>query len=591
MNDPRQNQQVDENQVIGQEPFPLKLHALLEETEERGFSSIISWQDGNAFQVHNKDLFAEMVMPIYFDSTNYKTFQRNLNLWGFRTISKGPCKGEVSHALFIRGKPDLCRSMVRVRNKTNPPERFYSQPQHENAVVAAAGGNTMTSFPSSESLVRSSGTPTISSIPAPFSGMTGLGAALVALIKAQQQQQQQQQQGPPDSQQILNAPVSACPPAPTNNGGNSQSLAPALAALLQGLAGSGTQTNTVSTFSPSPPPPPPQTQPNLLFAQSQPQHAPMTPLNDQLLKLLALQQQQTQQQQQQHQQQLHHHHQQQQQEQANANSSPAMPCSDTATSVGSGSGNFPAVPGLPLMGTLQCQPAASGTTSSEERKPAQSPSSSSSETIPNLKPGSKLVACRARGMAMEHNTHVSENIRRMEWSLYFCSCFAHDDDSPFRLLCFVKTAYFEVTPDMSHGSDLVCSYPQCRNGGVKFLYCKYCDAVIARRSFRSQHLHSGEGLPSSCSNEPVAKRRKMGDYTTTTESVALVSNDGDSSSLRSSNHGNETAAQLEQVKKSWENMLNQRAGHKSQDDVSPWLMKILELSDRYVSLSKDANEE
>ena len=53
--------------------FPLKLHMLLDETEKRGFSFIISWEDGGrAFQVHNKELFSEMVMPTYFDSTNYK---------------------------------------------------------------------------------------------------------------------------------------------------------------------------------------------------------------------------------------------------------------------------------------------------------------------------------------------------------------------------------------------------------------------------------------------------------------------------------------------------------------------------------------
>lgn len=84
MNDPQHPQDDDENLnvAIGTgEPFPLKLHVLLEETEERGFSSIISWVGPNAFKVHQKELFQSLVMPSYFDSTNYKTFQRNLNLW------------------------------------------------------------------------------------------------------------------------------------------------------------------------------------------------------------------------------------------------------------------------------------------------------------------------------------------------------------------------------------------------------------------------------------------------------------------------------------------------------------------------------
>ena len=58
--------------------FPLKLHLLLEETEKRGFSSIISWEaHGTAFMVHNKQLFSDMVMPEFFDSTNYKVRRRD----------------------------------------------------------------------------------------------------------------------------------------------------------------------------------------------------------------------------------------------------------------------------------------------------------------------------------------------------------------------------------------------------------------------------------------------------------------------------------------------------------------------------------
>ena len=34
----------------------------------------------------------------------------------------------------------------------------------------------------------------------------------------------------------------------------------------------------------------------------------------------------------------------------------------------------------------------------------------------------------------------------------------------------------------------MCSHPTCRNGGIKFAYCKYCDAPVAKRSLR-QHDH------------------------------------------------------------------------------------------------------
>lgn len=143
---------------------------------------------------------------------------------------------------------------------------------------------------------------------------------------------------------------------------------------------------------------------------------------------------------------------------------------------------------------------------------------------------------------------------------------------------------------MPHGSDLVCSYPQCRNGGVKFLYCKFCDTAIARRSFRSQHLHSGKETPSSSPGEPLAKRQKI--MSGSAMSAAVVSNDGDSSSTESSDGGGcgkQVSADLQQLKMTWEGLLEQRVDHKSQDDVSPWLMTVLQLSDRYASLSKEVN--
>jgi HSF-type DNA-binding len=58
--------------------FPWKLHLLL----ERSDASIVSWMpDGKSFLIHDKERFAEELMPAFFGTTNFKTFQRNLNLW------------------------------------------------------------------------------------------------------------------------------------------------------------------------------------------------------------------------------------------------------------------------------------------------------------------------------------------------------------------------------------------------------------------------------------------------------------------------------------------------------------------------------
>mmetsp|Transcript_10187 Transcript_10187/g.24371 ORF Transcript_10187/g.24371 Transcript_10187/m.24371 type:complete len:274 (+) Transcript_10187:246-1067(+) len=98
--------------------FPWKLHRLLEEADLNGDSTIVSWLPGNkAFKVHNRQEFANRIMPAYFSSAKYKTFQRSLNLWGFESVSKGRDKGACFHKFFVRGHPNLCENMRRVKIK------------------------------------------------------------------------------------------------------------------------------------------------------------------------------------------------------------------------------------------------------------------------------------------------------------------------------------------------------------------------------------------------------------------------------------------------------------------------------------------
>jgi len=98
----------------GRESFPYKLHTILDDASGAGFDDIISWTpDGNSFKVFSKARFEEVVMGRYFESNKYKTFQRNLNLWGFQV---GPNK-EIKNEFFVRGQPELCGQMQRVKNR------------------------------------------------------------------------------------------------------------------------------------------------------------------------------------------------------------------------------------------------------------------------------------------------------------------------------------------------------------------------------------------------------------------------------------------------------------------------------------------
>jgi hypothetical protein len=49
-----------------------------------------------------------------------------------------------------------------------------------------------------------------------------------------------------------------------------------------------------------------------------------------------------------------------------------------------------------------------------------------------------------------------------------------------------------ITNDVKHGQGLVCSYPKCRDGGIKFLYCKYCAIPVSKRMFRTRHNNCGK---------------------------------------------------------------------------------------------------
>lgn len=71
----------------GSEAFPFRLYDMLEEAERQGFDHIVSWlPTGKGFRVRRLDDFVSQILPRYFNQqTKYKSFQRQLNMYEFKT--------------------------------------------------------------------------------------------------------------------------------------------------------------------------------------------------------------------------------------------------------------------------------------------------------------------------------------------------------------------------------------------------------------------------------------------------------------------------------------------------------------------------
>jgi hypothetical protein len=102
-----------------------------------GHESIVSWQPhGMSFRVHLPKLFASTVMPRYFmKQTKYKSFLRQLHIYGFHRIAKGKDKGAYFHDKFIRNKKAMSLQMTRqkIKGKTsssNPTNHYAAGGEH-----------------------------------------------------------------------------------------------------------------------------------------------------------------------------------------------------------------------------------------------------------------------------------------------------------------------------------------------------------------------------------------------------------------------------------------------------------------------------
>uniref|UniRef100_A0A7S2YLZ9 HSF-type DNA-binding domain-containing protein n=1 Tax=Entomoneis paludosa TaxID=265537 RepID=A0A7S2YLZ9_9STRA len=203
--------------------FPLKLHAILDQVEQDGLAHVISWQaHGRCFVIHQPKEFVDNVMPKYFRQTKLTSFQRQLNLYGFCRLTRGADSGGYYHELFLRGKPFLCKRMIRTKVKgtkfkaaSSPDQEpdFYTMPS-----VVVTPAHSRHSSPQHQPFVSSDESSSGSVAPAPMAPSHDFANMFSNSLQQQNQQQQlsfepfpfqqQQQQFVPQMQM----PVAFAPP-------------------------------------------------------------------------------------------------------------------------------------------------------------------------------------------------------------------------------------------------------------------------------------------------------------------------------------------------------------------------------------------
>mmetsp|Transcript_18785 Transcript_18785/g.29090 ORF Transcript_18785/g.29090 Transcript_18785/m.29090 type:complete len:339 (+) Transcript_18785:71-1087(+) len=98
--------------------FPEKLMEVLSRSDDADCVRCIAWlPHGRSFKIIDQDYFMKEICPRYFKATQYKSFTRQFNLWGFKRITNGADAGAYYHQMFLRGMPNLAKAMCLPKNE------------------------------------------------------------------------------------------------------------------------------------------------------------------------------------------------------------------------------------------------------------------------------------------------------------------------------------------------------------------------------------------------------------------------------------------------------------------------------------------
>uniref|UniRef100_A0A7S1FW56 Uncharacterized protein n=1 Tax=Corethron hystrix TaxID=216773 RepID=A0A7S1FW56_9STRA len=150
--------------------------------------------------------------------------------------------------------------------------------------------------------------------------------------------------------------------------------------------------------------------------------------------------------------------------------------------------------------------------------------------------------CRAKGMDIDHN---------------------------------FETAYFTISENTAHGTELHCSHPVCKRGGCKFRFCAFCKSPAARRNFRKRHEHAGDDQNNKLKREKpksdqVANKRQR----SSSAKNSMSRSDPGKTSVASEKSESGTSDT------NWDDVLRDRPDSDDDGAMSEWVKKVLSVSNR-----------